>query len=134
MNRNHFPRVGTLLLAGTLSLSTLPAQAADYTDLSPSHWAYTQMTRAVDLGIINGVGGNQIAPARTLSWGEFLTMAARTFAPDAYQQALEEGAAWDLAGYSAAAGAGLLRAEDGLRVTPGSLGGGITREDAAGLV
>ena len=134
MNRNHFPRVGALLLVGTLSLSTLPAQAAGYTDLSPSHWAYTQMTRAVDLGIINGVGGNQIAPARTLSWGEFLTMAARTFAPDAYQQALEEGAAWDLAGYSAAAEAGLLRAEDGLRVTPGSLGGGITREDAAVLL
>ncbi len=91
-------RVGALLLAGTMSLSALPAQAAEYSDLDWNHWAYEEMTRAVDLGILQGVGGNQLAPAQTMTWGQFLALMARTFAPEDYQQALDQGAARDLAG------------------------------------
>lgn len=127
-------RVGALLLAGTMSLSALPAQAAEYSDLDWNHWAYEEMTRAVDLGILQGVGGNQLAPAQTMTWGQFLALMARTFAPEDYQQALDQGTAWDLAGYQAAEEARILRKRDNLPVTPDRLGEGITREDAAVLL
>ena len=132
---NGKARAGILVLAGFLTLSPMvSARAADYTDLDESHWAYEQMTRAVDLGILQGIGGNQLAPSLTMTWGQFLAMTTRAFVPDLYQQAQEQGLAWDTAGYAAAAMAGILRTKDGLSVTPETLSGGITREDAAVLL
>lgn len=132
---NGKARAGILVLAGFLTLSpVVSARAADYTDLDESHWAYEQMTQAVDLGILQGIGGNQLAPSLTMTWGQFLAMTTRAFVPDLYQQAQEQGLAWDTAGYAAAAMAGILRTEDGLSVTPETLSEGITREDAAVLL
>ena len=134
MVRNWCVKVSALALAGVMSLSVLPAQAAEYADLGQDHWAYAEMTRAVELGILQGVGNNQLAPALTMSWGQFLALVTRTFAPDDYQSALDQGAAWDEAGYLAAASAGILREEDALSVSPEQLGESITREDAAVLL
>lgn len=132
---NGKARAGILVLAGFLTLSPMvSARAADYTDLDESHWAYEQMTQAVDLGILQGIGGNQLAPSLTMTWGQFLAMTTRAFVPDLYHQAQEQGLAWDTAGYAAAAMAGILRTEDGLSVTPETLSEGITREDAAVLL
>ena len=115
---NIIRRVKALLLAGALALGlSVPALAAEYTDLSGSHWAYEDMTKAAGLGIIQGVGEGRMAPGDTMSWGQFLAMLTRTFAPDAYAEASAAGLAWDQAGYAAAEAAGLLRAEDG---PPGS--------------
>ena len=58
-------------------------------------------------------------------------MTARTFAPDAYDDAVADGDAWDQAGYTAAVEARLLRERDGLPVSPDSLGQPVTRQDAA---
>lgn len=132
---NGKARAGLLLLAGFLTISPMvPARAADYTDLNESHWAYEEMTRAVALGVLQGVGGNQLAPSLTMSWGQFLAMITRAVAPNLYQQAQEQGLAWDTAGYTAAATAGILHTEDGLSVTPETLSEDITREDAAVLL
>ena len=84
-------KLSAVALAGVMSLSALPAQAAGYTDLDQRHWAYEEMTRAVDLGILQGVGSNQLAPALTMSWGQFLALVTRTFASDDYQSALDQG-------------------------------------------
>ena len=128
-------RIQTLLLAGALALGlTVPALAAEYTDLSESHWAYEDMTLAADLGIIQGVGSGLMAPGTTMSWGQFLAMLTRTFAPEAYAEAADAGLAWDQAGYAAAAEAGLLREEDALPVTSEDLSGPIARQDAAVLL
>ena len=127
-------RLGALLLAGTLGLSVLPARAAQYADIDSSHWAYYYMEKAVDLGILQGVGGNRLAPAQTLTWGQFLTLTARTFAGDSYEAALADGLAWDQAGYAAAQEAGLLWEEDELPVTPDTLDQPISRQDAAVLL
>ncbi len=132
--RKWYVKLSAVALAGVLSLSALPARAAGYADLDQSHWAYYDMTRAVNLGILQGVGNNQLAPALTMSWGQFLALVTRTFAPDAYQDALSQGAAWDEAGYLAALSAGILRSEDALAVGADRLGEGITREDAAVLL
>ena len=128
-------RTQCLLLTGALALTlTVPALAAGYSDLPESHWAYSDLMEASDLGIIQGVGNGQMAPSATMSWGQFLTMLTRTFAPDAYQSASAEGMAWDQAGYAAAVESGLLREEDGLPVTTETLGGSISRQDAAVLL
>ena len=132
---NIIRRVKALLLAGALALGlSVPALAAEYTDLSGSHWAYEDMTKAAGLGIIQGVGEGRMAPGDTMSWGQFLAMLTRTFAPDAYAEASAAGLAWDQAGYAAAEAAGLLRAEDGLPVTAEDLSGPIARQDAAVLL
>ena len=103
-------RTQCLLLAGALALTlTVPALAAGYSDLPESHWAYSDLMEASDLGIIQGVGNGQMAPSATMSWGQFLTMLTRTFAPEAYQSASAAGMAWDQAGYAAAVESGLLR-------------------------
>ena len=70
-------------------------------------------------------------PAATMSWGQFLSISARSFAPQAYQEALADGQAWDMAGYTAALESGMLSLEDALPVTPASLNAPISRQDAA---
>ena len=126
-------RVGALLLTGLLALplAAVPARAAGFTDLPTNHWAYGDLTEAAGLGILQGTGGGAINPTGTLSWGQFLAMTARTFAPDAYDDAVADGDAWDQAGYTAAVEARLLRERDGLPVSPDSLGQPVTRQDAA---
>ena len=128
-------RLAALLTAGLLALPlAVPASAAEFTDLSESHWAYEDMMQAAALGILQGTGGGAISPSGTLSWGQFLAMLTRTFAPDDYSAALAEGQSWDLAGYTAAVEARLLRERDGLPVSPDSLSAPVTRQDAAVLL
>lgn len=93
------------------------------------------MTQAADLGIIQGVGDGRIDPSGTLSWGQFLTMFARTFAPGEYAAALSAGLAWDQAGLQAALNAGYLDSSDPLPVLQGgSLSDPVSRQDAAILL
>ncbi|HJC41796.1 MAG TPA: S-layer homology domain-containing protein [Candidatus Intestinimonas pullistercoris] len=129
-------RIRTLVLAGALSLAlAAPALAAGYTDLPSSHWAYDTMTKAASLGILQGTGDGRIDPSGTLSWGQFLVMLDRTFAPGSYENALATGLSWDQAGLQAALSSGLLLPEDGLAVTDGgSLSDPVTRQDAALLL
>ena len=128
-------RFAALLTAGLLTLPLCaPARAAEFTDLPESHWAHEEMTRAAALGILQGTGGGAVSPSRTLSWGEFLTMLTRTFAPEEYAAARDAGQSWDLAGCTAAMEAGLLEPEDGLGALPGGLGETVTRQDAALLL
>lgn len=90
--------VSSLLLAALLLTATgLPATAADYSDLPSSHWAYEEMSYAAWLGLINGVGGGQMAPSAPLTRRQFLTMFVRAFAPQQYQKTLDQGFAWDQA-------------------------------------
>lgn len=133
----HFgKRIRILILAGALSLAlAAPALAAGYTDLSGSHWAYDTLTKAADLGILQGLGDGRMDPSGTLSWGQFLAMFTRTFASRSYDNALDAGLSWDQAGLQAALSGGLLLPEDGLAVTGGgSLGDPVARQDAALLL
>lgn len=58
-------RTQCLLLAGALALTlTVPALAAGYSDLPESHWAYSDLMEASDLGIIQGVGNGADGPFR----------------------------------------------------------------------
>ena len=66
-----FKRFTALACAGVLAITlTLPAFAAGtYSDLPQTHWAYRSMDTAAQLGIINGVSANTMAPSAGLTWG-----------------------------------------------------------------
>lgn len=121
---------GGLLAVAALALClSLPVSAA-YSDLSENHWAYAQMDRARALGVINGVGGDRMAPQGELTWAQFLAMASRAFAPEDYRAASAT-LPWDQAGYQAAREAGFLTDGGALAVTAETLGEPVTRQDTA---
>ena len=127
-------RVCALALAALLVLPTA-VSAQTFTDLPTTHWAYADMIQAADLGVIQGLGDGRIDPSGTLSWGQFLTMLTRTFAPAEYAAASASGLAWDQAGLQAALNAGLLAGDDPLPVLRGgSLSEPVSRQDAAVLL
>lgn len=130
-------RLPALSLALLLLLPlTLPAQAVGqtYSDLPSSHWAYAQMSRAAELGILSGEGNGRMSPSGTLTWGQYLAMLTRAFAPDAYAYATARGLPWDQAGFAAAVETGLILTNDFLAVSADSLSAPITRQDVAVLL
>ncbi|MDD5939098.1 MAG: M15 family metallopeptidase [Clostridiales bacterium] len=131
-----FKRFTSLACAGALALAmALPAQAAGtYSDLPETHWAYSDMDNAVQLGILNGVGGNAMAPFAGLNWAQYLAMVTRTFASSLYNDAVRSGLRWDAAGYQAAVGAGFILEHDFLPVTADTLDRPIVRQDVAVLL
>lgn len=125
--------LGGLLAAAALALCLNAPVSAAYSDLPESHWAYSQMDRARALGVINGVGGDRMAPQGELTWAQFLAMASRAFAPEAYRAASKT-LPWDQAGWQAARDAGFLKGNGALAVTAGTLGEPVTRQDTAVLL
>lgn len=123
--------LAAVLLTATLAL---PTQAASYPDLPTTHWAYEAMDRAAGLGIISGVGGGAMAPSATLTWAQYLTMLARTFAAEDYLEALNSGTSWDLAGYRIAKENGILLKNEFLPVSEDNLNTSVSRQDVAVLL
>ncbi|MCR5826598.1 MAG: M15 family metallopeptidase [Oscillospiraceae bacterium] len=122
-----------LLAAAALALCLTAPASAEYADLSYNHWAYSSMDYARALGVINGVGGNRMAPQGELTWAQFLTMMSRAFAREQYRAASET-LPWDQAGFQAAQDAGLLQREDAPMRAEEALGEAITRQDTALLL
>jgi len=122
-----------LLLAAALSLCLAAPASAQYADLTERHWAYSQMSRAHALGIINGVGGNRMDPDGALTWAQFLAMMSRTFAPELYRSASQE-LTWDQAGYQVALDARFLLPDDAPEAGEDTLDEPITRQDTAVLI
>ena len=83
-------RLLPLTLAAALLLSQ-GAQAARFSDLSSSHWAYEDMAQAVELGIITGYDDGSIRPEDTLTWGQYLVMLDRAFYPETYAALVASG-------------------------------------------
>ena len=62
-------RVCTLVLTGLLALpmaAPAGAEAASFSDLPSSHWAYIAMTEAAGYGILQGTGANTMSPVDTV--------------------------------------------------------------------
>lgn len=134
MKHTWMRTVACLLLAAALA-AVLPFRAAAspaYSDLDESHWAYSDMTQAVRLGLLNGTGNGKMSPNATLNWGQALTMVTRAFAGDAYRTATAGGLAWDAAAAQAAWETGLLLEDDFLQA--GDLKAPIYRQDMAVLL
>ena len=128
-----FRRLCCLVLSALL---VLPAAAAEprYPDLSPDHWAYKDISQAVELGVLKGMEDGRMAPEDTLTWGQYLVMLSRAMYPESYAALLAEDYLWDEAGYWVALDNGILREGDFLPVTLDTLSQPILRQDAAVLL
>lgn len=84
-----------------------PWAPVGYGDLSQDHWAFEDMDQAAKMGILQGTGLG-MEPNGTLTWGQGLTIAARTFAPDLYIEEVAAGTRWDIAAYRVCLKAGIL--------------------------
>lgn len=100
--KNKNLRLMGLALALTVALSALPVQAAEteeagpvpagpvtFSDVPENHWAASSIAAVTEMGIMQGVGGGQFAPERTISVAEFLTMLVRQICPERVDPAVE---------------------------------------------
>lgn len=138
--KNHTLRrlaAAALTLALTLPC-VLPARAAgrqEFSDLPASHWAYTDMLRCAELGLLSGTGEGMMSPDASLTWAQYFTMIARAFNGRAFVKKLDKGTPWDIAGYEIAQKLGLVeKGDDVLIVDESTLHTPLTRRDVAVLL
>ncbi len=102
-------RLLALACALVLALSLAPGAAAwEYADLPDSHWAHEDMEEAAELHLLWGTGNGLMQPEAGLTWAQCLTLAARTFAPEAFADPANYDPSWELLAYNACRAAGLL--------------------------
>ena len=119
-------QLGSLFLALALCLGlAIPARAAELSDVPADHWAYQQVSRCVQDGIVSGYPDGAFKPTNPVSYGAFSIMLARAFY------------ASELAGYSdqgTAAGEAIMNKHGILNDTSrssASIGASLPREDMA---
>ncbi|WP_297870734.1 S-layer homology domain-containing protein [uncultured Oscillibacter sp.] len=119
-------QLGSLFLALALCLGlAIPARAAELSDVPADHWAYQQVSRCVQDGIVSGYPDGAFKPTNPVSYGAFSIMLARAFY------------ASELAGYSdqgTAAGEAIMNKHGILKGTSrssASIGASLPREDMA---
>ncbi len=119
-------QLGSLFLALALCLGlAIPARAAELSDVPADHWAYQQVSRCVQDGIVSGYSDGAFKPGNPVSYGAFSIMLARAFY------------ASELAGYSdqgTATGEAIMNKHGILNDTSrssASIGASLPREDMA---
>lgn len=68
---------GVVTAALAVSLLTLPASAAEFTDIQ-GHWGQTSMEQVAEWGLFTGTGSQQFSPDGTMTRGMFVTVMERT--------------------------------------------------------
>ena len=116
----------SLLLAMTVaSIGPLFAATPAFSDVPTSHWAYEQINRCVQDGIVSGYDDGTFKPGNSVSYGAFSIMLARAFYPT------------ELAGYSnqsTATGEAIMNKHgilSGTSRSSKSIGAALPREDMA---
>lgn len=75
-------RILAFVLALALTIGVVPAYAASaqtFTDVPPSHWAYSYIQEAAADGAVNGVGNGKFSPGGVLTIAEWSCILARAF-------------------------------------------------------
>lgn len=67
----------TTALAGILCSQTV--LAASFSDVPQTHWAYTEITRANEIGLVSGMGDGLFGLGQTVTRGQFVSMLCRMF-------------------------------------------------------
>lgn len=116
----------SLLLAMTVaSIGPMLAATSPFSDVPTSHWAYEQINRCVQDGIVSGYADGTFKPGNPVSYGAFSIMLARAFYPT------------ELAGYSSqstATGEAIMNKHgilNGTSRSSASIGASLPREDMA---
>lgn len=73
----------SFLVIAVLCVLSFSVFAADFKDVSSSHWAESAIERWHDEGILNGDGNGNFRPEDSVTRAEFVTMLVRIFEPEA---------------------------------------------------
>lgn len=76
----------SLLMMLSVMPSVLAAEPPNFSDVPTSHWAFEEIEKAADAGIVNGYGDGTFRPSGTVTNAHFATMIARTYFPAALKQ------------------------------------------------
>lgn len=115
-----------LALSNGLASGAMAYYTSDFTDVSPTHWAYEPVMRMADAGIIKGTSATTFSPDTRLSAAMFLTLIGRVAYPGEVQNTAEDN--WFSAYVRAAKAKGVL---EGTAVTDEAIESEITRYDMA---
>lgn len=80
----------SLVLVFTLLPMSASAAESSFSDVPSNHWAVDVIDEMVAAGVMNGVGDNQFAPDKPVTYAEFFTMIARQFYADKVSAGGEE--------------------------------------------
>lgn len=117
--------LGLLLAMTAASIGPMLAATPTFSDVPASHWAYEQINRCVQDGIVSGYADGTFKPGNPVSYGAFSIMLARAFYPT------------ELAGYSSqstATGEAIMNKHgilNGTSRSSASIGASLPREDMA---
>ena len=117
--------LGLLLAMTVASIGPMFAATPSFSDVPTSHWAYEQINRCVQDGIVSGYSDGTFKPGNPVSYGAFSIMLARAFYPN------------ELAGYSdqgTATGEAIMNKHgilSGTSRSSASIGASLPREDMA---
>ena len=117
--------LGLLLAMTVASIGPMLAATPAFSDVPTSHWAYVQINRCVQDGIVSGYADGTFKPDNPVSYGAFSIMLARAFYPN------------ELAGYSnqgTATGEAIMNKHgilNGTSRSSASIGASLPREDMA---
>ena len=117
--------LGLLLAMTVASIGPALANPTAFSDVPTSHWAYEQINRCVQDGIVSGYSDGTFKPTNPVSYGAFSIMLARAFY------------ASELAGYSdqgTATGEAIMNKHgilNGTSRSSASIGASLPREDMA---
>lgn len=128
MKNTMFHRLGAVALTAALAVSLMGSALAyttpDFSDVPAAHWAYPQVMKMADAGVIKGTGEGKFSPADKLSAAMFITLVGRAL----YPEVKADGADW-YGPYVEAARADKLL--EGTTITDANLQGEVTRYDMA---
>ena len=98
-----------LALAACLSLTVAAQAATTFSDVPANHWAYSEIQRCCDQGIVNGYSNGAFGPRNSVTGAHFAAMLTRMFYPEelAANSGLS-GQGWYMPALTAASEAGLL--------------------------
>ena len=123
--KNRLATIGLLLAMLTATVGPMFANTTAFTDVPADFWAYEQINRCVQDGIVSGYSDGTFKPGNPVSYGAFSIMLARAFYSD------------ELAGYanqSTATGEAIMNKHgilNGTSRSSKSIGDPLPREDMA---
>lgn len=65
--------------------AVIPSAQPDPSDLSPTHWAYSSLKKALEAGVLSGYADGTVQPDRTLTRGEAAVLIDRIIWPNSSQ-------------------------------------------------
>lgn len=91
--KTRLATIGLLLAMLTATVGPMFANTTAFTDVPTNHWAYEQISRCVQDGIVSGYNDGTFKPGNPVSYGAFSIMLARAFYSDELAAYSDQGTA-----------------------------------------